>query len=131
MVYVVVVLVVAQVVAQLRSAREDALRRTEESRRLYELSQALIGDLNLSQLLTHIVDTVQSAFAPRWTALILPAGGRDALAPGEVLQVAASAGAPLAESDVASLTAGGGHARSLGMTGGTETSSSLGGARRG
>ena len=67
-------LVVAQVVAQLRSAREEALRRTEESGRLYELSQALIGDLTLSQLLTHIVDTVQAVFAPRWTALVLPAG---------------------------------------------------------
>src|SRR5271163_3313639 len=47
LVYVVVVLVVAQVVAQLQRAREDALRRTEETARLYELSQALIGDLNL------------------------------------------------------------------------------------
>jgi len=120
LVYVVVVLVVAQVVAQLQRARGDALRRTEETARLYELSQALIGDLNLSQLLTHIVDTVQSVFTPRWTALILPAGGRGALAPGEVLRVAATAGERLAESDVASLTAGGGAARSLGMTGGTE-----------
>jgi two-component system, OmpR family, sensor histidine kinase KdpD len=120
LVYVVVVLVVAQVVAQLQRAREDALGRTEETARLYELSQALIGDLDLSQLLTHIVDTVQSVFTPRWTALILPAGGRGALAPGEVLQVAAAAGESLAEGDVATLTAGGGHARSLGMTGGTE-----------
>ena len=44
-VYVVVVLIVAQVVAKLRSAREEALRRTEEADRLFELSQALIGDL--------------------------------------------------------------------------------------
>ena len=49
-VYAVVVLVVSQVVAKLRSAREEAERRTEESDRLYELSQALIGDLSLSQL---------------------------------------------------------------------------------
>ncbi len=35
-VYVVVVLIVAQVVAQLRSAREEAVRRTEESERLFE-----------------------------------------------------------------------------------------------
>jgi two-component system, OmpR family, sensor histidine kinase KdpD len=120
LVYVVVVLVVAQVVAQLQRAREEAIRRTADTARLYELSQALIGDLNLSQLLTHIVDTVQSVFTPQWTALILPAGGRGALAPGQVLQVAAAAGAPLTEGDVAGLTAGGGHARSLGMTSGTE-----------
>ena len=44
-VYVVVVLVVSQVVAKLQSAREEAERRTGESERLYELSQALIGDL--------------------------------------------------------------------------------------
>ena len=60
----------------MRSAREEALRRTGESERLYELSQALIGDLTLSQLLTHIVSTVQGVFAPRWTALVLPDGGR-------------------------------------------------------
>jgi two-component system sensor histidine kinase KdpD len=119
-VYLAVVLVVAQVVTQLRRAREDAVRRTEETGRLYELSQALIGDLNFSQLLTHIVDTVQAVFAPLWTALVLPAGGRDALAPGEVLQVVASAGEQLGKSDIAALTSGGGHARSLGLTGGTQ-----------
>ena len=71
-VYLAVVLVVAQVVTQLRRAREDALRRTEETGRLYELSQALIGDLNFSQLLTHIVDTVQGVSrlaGPRWSCL--------------------------------------------------------------
>src|SRR4029077_8999948 len=51
-IYLAVVLIVAQVVAQLRAAREQALRRTEESDRLYELSQTLIGDLSLPQLLT-------------------------------------------------------------------------------
>lgn len=120
LVYGAVVLVVAQVVAQLRRAREDALRRTEETRRLYELSQALIGDLNFSQLLIHIVDTVQGVFSPRWTALVLPAGGRDALAPGEVLQVVAAAGEPLSQGDIAALTTGGGQ-RSLGLTAGTES----------
>ena len=81
-VYVVVVLIVAQLVAKLRSAREEALRRTEESDRLYELSKALIGDLTLSQLLTHIVGTVQSVFTPRWTALVLPDAGQETPGPG-------------------------------------------------
>ncbi|HVA05698.1 MAG TPA: ATP-binding protein, partial [Acidimicrobiales bacterium] len=114
-VYAVVVLVVSQVVAKLRSAREEAERRTQESGRLYELSQALIGDLTLSQLLTHMVATVQSVFAPRWTALVLPA---DDAAPGGTagaLQVAASAGQPLTDDDVASVTSGGGETRSLGL----------------
>ena len=64
LVYVAVVLIVAQVVANLRAAREEALRRTEEARRLYDLSRTLIGDLTLNQLVTHIVSTVQDAFSP-------------------------------------------------------------------
>jgi two-component system sensor histidine kinase KdpD len=114
-VYAVVVLIVAQVVAKLRSAREEALRRTEESERLFELSQALIGDLTLSQLLTHIVSSVQSVFVPRWTALVLPENDPEATASGEVLRVAATAGQPLSDGDMASVTSGGGQARSLGL----------------
>jgi two-component system, OmpR family, sensor histidine kinase KdpD len=112
-VYVVVVLVVAQVVAQLQTAREEAVRRTGESERLYELSQALIGDLTLSQLLTHMVATVQSVFAPRWTALVLPDTDADH-GPATALRVAASGGEPLTDEDIASVTSGGGQARSLG-----------------
>jgi two-component system, OmpR family, sensor histidine kinase KdpD len=119
-VYVAVVLVAAQVVAQLQRARADADRRTGEAESLYELSQALIGDLPLSELLTHIVDSVQGVFAPCWTALLLPAGGRDAFGPGEVLRVAATAGEPLTALDTASVTEGGGHAVSLGLREGTE-----------
>jgi two-component system sensor histidine kinase KdpD len=112
-VYVAVVLIVARVVDQLQTAREQAVRRTQESGRMYELSQALIGDMSLSQLLAHIVQTVQAVFSPRWTALVLPAkarvGGTDAL------RVAASAGQPLTDSDVASLTSSGATPRSLGF----------------
>lgn len=114
-VYAVVVLVVSQVVAKLRNAREEAERRTQESERLYELSQALIGDLTLSQLLKHMVATVQSVFAPSWTALVLPV--TDAVDAGQTaaLEVAASAGLALTQADVASVTSGGGQARSLGL----------------
>ena len=114
-VYITVVLIVAQVVAQLRAAREQALRRTEESQRLYELSQALIGDLSLPQLLVHIVDTVQGVFKPRWTALVLPQGNHDEPVPGEMLEVAATAGDQLSGSDVASLTSAQGQTRSIGL----------------
>ena len=114
-VYAVVVLIVAQLVAKLRGARFEALRRTEESERLFELSKALIGDLTLSQLLTHIVGTVQSVFSPRWTALVLPDSGQETPGPGEALRVAASAGQPLDDDDVVSLTSGGGQTRSLGL----------------
>jgi two-component system sensor histidine kinase KdpD len=119
-VYVVVVLIVAQVVVQLQRARQEAVRRTEEAGRLYELSQALIGDFTLSQLLSHIVETVQGVFEPRWTALVLPRNVADAQVPGGALQVAATAGQTLAHDDVVELTAGGGQTRSLGLAGGDE-----------
>ena len=54
------------------------------------MSQALIGDLNFSQLLTHIVDTVQGVFVPRWTALVLPDGDASIVGAGTALQVAAA-----------------------------------------
>jgi two-component system sensor histidine kinase KdpD len=114
-VYAVVVLVVSQVVAKLRSAREEAERRTQESERLFELSQALIGDLTLSQLLMHTVGTVQSVFAPRWTALVLPDTEAADHGSAATLRVAASAGQPLTQEDIASVTSGGGQARSLGL----------------
>jgi two-component system, OmpR family, sensor histidine kinase KdpD len=119
-VYALVVLVVAQVVSQLQRLRQEADRRTDEAEHLHELSQALIGDLPLSELLTHIVDTVQGVFGQRWTALVLPAGGPDAVGPGEVLRVAAAAGEPLRSEETSSLTAAGGHAVSLGLEGRTE-----------
>jgi two-component system sensor histidine kinase KdpD len=117
-VYVVVVLIIAQVVSQLRQARQVALRRTEESSRLYELSQALIGDLSLEQLLDHIVTAVQNAFEPRWTVLLLPAE-RMAAGSNSALAVVAEAGEPVPDDEVQSLVATGGHAVSLGLDAGS------------
>ena len=114
-VYAAVVLIVAQVVDKLRQAREEALRRTAESERLFELSQALIGDLTLAQLLSHIAGTVQGVFSPRWTALVLPEGGREPTGSAGTLRVVATAGQDLTEADVASITSGGGQTRSLGL----------------
>ncbi|HEY1828943.1 MAG TPA: ATP-binding protein [Acidimicrobiales bacterium] len=112
LVYLVVALVVTRVVTNLKEAREEARGREEDTGRLFELSQTLIGDLSLTQLLEHIARSVQSAFAPRWTALLLPTGE------GTDLQLAASAGAPLEPEDVRSVTAGHGEIRSLGLLGG-------------
>ena len=71
-VYLVVTLLVAQVVTNLNAARDEARRREQDAGRLFELSQALIGDFTISELLDHIATTVQTVFAPRWTALLLP-----------------------------------------------------------
>jgi len=116
-VYVIVVIVVAQVVANLQSAREEAQRRTRDAERLFELSQALIGDRPLPQLLSLIAVTVQHAFTPRWTALVLPSEGSAGGVGTPELSVAASAGEELTADDLASLTTSGGETRSLGLTG--------------
>jgi K+-sensing histidine kinase KdpD len=113
-VYVVVALVVAQVVSSLRAAREEARRRQEDARRLFELSQALIGDLTHLQLLEHIATTVQTAFNPQWTALLLPSEADPSGTHGHPLTVAASAGQALTAEDLASLTTAG-QTRSLGL----------------
>ena len=117
-VYVVVVLVVARVVTNLQAARQEAHRREEDASRLFELSQALIGYLSLPKLLDHIAATVQTVFNPRWTALLLPGneGGSDSAGPA--LTVAARAGQALTDEDQASLVAGPGQTRSLGLPGG-------------
>jgi two-component system sensor histidine kinase KdpD len=114
-VYLVVVLVVARVVTQLHTARDDALRREQDAGRLFELSQALIGDTGISELLDHIVNTVQTVFAPRWTALLLPAPAVPAGGGGPDLSVAARAGQELTADELTSLTASSGQIRSLGM----------------
>ena len=117
-VYVVVVLVVAQVVTKLQSAREEAQRRAQDAGRLFELSQALIGELTQPQLLDHIASTVQNAFSPRWTALVLPRDDGPAAGENAGLYVAASAGAELGAAERASLTDSAGQTRSLGLMGG-------------
>jgi two-component system sensor histidine kinase KdpD len=113
---------VAKVVDNLHSARNEAHRREQDADRLFELSQALIGDLTISQLLDHIAATVQTVFAPRWTALLLPTGAGLAADEGPELIVAARDGQELTAEEVDSLTAGGGQIRSLGMSGGPASS---------
>jgi two-component system, OmpR family, sensor histidine kinase KdpD len=117
-VYVLVVLVVSRVVTNLQAARQEAHRREEDAGRLYELSQALIGDLSHSQLLEVIVATVQTVFTPRWTALLLPGSRTGTASDGPALTVAARAGQPLTDDDLASLIASAGQTRSLGLPGG-------------
>lgn len=85
-VYVVVVLLVAQVVARLDLARTRALSREQDARRLFDLSELLVGDRSLSDLLEAIVVTVREAFGLEGVALLLPVNGE--------LQLASSAGRP-------------------------------------
>ncbi len=123
-VYLVVTLLVAQVVTNLNAARDEARRREQDAGRLFELSQALIGEFTISELLDHIASTVQTVFAPRWTALLLPVETTPGGADGPELFVAARAGQPISPEELTSLISGGAQTRSLGMAGG-ETASRI------
>lgn len=86
-VYVIVVLLVARVVGNLDSARADAHRRAVASRRLFDLSELLVEDRSVENLLETIVRAVASVFQVPGVSLLVPEGGR--------LAIAASAGEPL------------------------------------
>lgn len=92
-VYAVVLAVVTAVVADQRRARADAHRREQETRRLFELSEALLSDT--PDLHDRIVATVQRAFQPRWTALLVTMG--------DDLEVVASTGDIEAVGDLAAV----------------------------
>jgi two-component system sensor histidine kinase KdpD len=89
-VYLVVMLLVARVVAGMAAARLEAARQKEEIRKLFVLSNLLVGDKPLGELLGLIVSTLRDAFELQTVAVLLPVGGR--------LEIAASAGDALEQS---------------------------------
>ncbi len=91
-VYGVVMVVVAQVVARMNSARSSAQKRAVEVRRLFDLSEMLVREASAPELLERIVHTVVSAFELEGAALLLPIGSH--------LELAATAGAPLSEDEL-------------------------------
>ena len=94
-VYAVVMLLVAQVVARLDSARSEAQRANDVMRQLWRLSELLVGDQPVQTLLTTIVSATQSAFQLSGVTLLIVNDGR--------LTVAASAGDPLTDDELGSL----------------------------
>jgi two-component system sensor histidine kinase KdpD len=74
-------------VADLESARVEAHRRAYEARRLFELSELLVEDRSVEELLQTIVHALATAFEVRGVALLVP--GDDGL------EIAATAGDPL------------------------------------
>lgn len=91
-VYAVVMLSVARVVSNLESARSEALSRTVEARRLFELSELLVEDRSAEEMLKTIVRTVRTVFAVPGVALLVPDAGR--------LAIAASAGEALSADEL-------------------------------
>lgn len=85
-VYAAVMLVVARVVAALSATRAEARRREKHVRRLFELSELVVGEQNETDLLERVVTAVRDVFGMSSVVLLL--------ARGDELVRAATAGEP-------------------------------------
>ena len=112
LVYVVVMLMLAQVAGRLKAARAEAQRREDEVRRLFTLSEMLVEDSSIEELLENIVTAIWTVFDIDGVALLLPAGDH--------LEVAASAGTPMSDEDLHRLDPDSGVPVRVGLTGGAE-----------
>jgi two-component system, OmpR family, sensor histidine kinase KdpD len=90
-VYALVMLPVARVVASMNAARAEARRHGMEIRQLFEVSDLLVEDKPLQELLNAIVTALAGVFDTRKVALLLPRNGR--------LEIVASAGELLTEEE--------------------------------
>jgi two-component system sensor histidine kinase KdpD len=88
-VYAVVMVPVAKVVAGMNTARARERRQSAQIRELFELSDLLVADKPLDELLSVIVTTLAEVSGSMKVALLLPKDGR--------LAVVASTGEPLSE----------------------------------
>jgi two-component system sensor histidine kinase KdpD len=105
-VYVIVMLLVASVVASLDASRIETQRGGEAARHLSELSEHLVGDRPVDELLETIVSAVHDVFAiPGVSLLVLDEG---------VLKVVAAAGDPLTEDELIRLDPHSGQPISIG-----------------
>lgn len=109
-VYAVVMLLVARVVARLDFSRSEAERGGEVARRLSDLSELLVGDRPVDDLLDTIVSAVHTVFSVPGVSLLVLDEGR--------LRVAASAGEPLSDAELHRLDAGSGEPVRVGTVSG-------------
>ena len=91
-VYVTVMLPVAHVVARMNATRATARRQEKEIRELFQLSDLLVEEKPLDELLQAIVTTLADVFGSPQVALFLARDGR--------LEIAASTGEPLSEREL-------------------------------
>ena len=94
-VYVIVVLLVARVVSALKVARLEANRGGEAMRRVFELSELLVQDQSVEDLLRTIVQAVQTVFNIPGVSLLVLEDQR--------LKIAASVGERLSEEELRQL----------------------------
>lgn len=93
-VYVIVMLLVARVVASMDGARRQAQRQKDEVNKLFELSQLLVAEKPLEELLGLIVSTLRTAFELRSVEVLFEGPGNGQL------EVASCAGVPLSEDEL-------------------------------
>ena len=94
-VYVVVMVLVARVVANLDEARAASQSRESNARHLFELSELLLGNKEIPELGNAIVEEVHSAFKLSGVALLMSIDGR--------LEVVAASGTPIEEAELVQL----------------------------
>jgi two-component system sensor histidine kinase KdpD len=104
-VYIAVVFLVARVVGRLRIAEDDARSRQADAQRLLELSELLIENRSLPDLLPLVVSIVRDAFACESVVLLLPNGGR--------LEIVATSGRELTPAELRRVSPAPGVAASL------------------
>ena len=107
-VYVVVMLLVARVVSRADAARAEAQRGAVAMGRLYELSELLVGDQSVEELLEKIVVTARAMFDVPGVSLLVLEEGR--------LTVAASSGESLTGAELRQLDPESGLPVSVGTT---------------
>jgi two-component system sensor histidine kinase KdpD len=109
-VYIAVVVLVARVVAVQQSSRNAATFREMAIRRLFVVTEQLISARPVNELLELVASTVQVIFDARWVALLLPCEDH--------LEIAATAGTTMDDTDRARALGGSGEAQSLTLSGG-------------
>jgi two-component system sensor histidine kinase KdpD len=108
-VYLVVAALVARVVTRLDASRDDVRRGDESARRLLELSEILVGDRPVDELLRGIAEAAHVELNIPGVALLVLDEGR--------LRVAATAGEHFTEEFLASLSPGSGLPVAVGTRG--------------
>ena len=98
-VYALVMVIVARVVASLNTTRDQAQRGDEAAQHLSALSEQLVGNRPVDDLLTTIVTAVHSVFGVAGVSLLVLDEGR--------LRVASSAGQTLSDDEVRHLSSAG------------------------
>lgn len=97
-VYTVVMVLVARVVANLHVASEASAARAANAQRLVEVSELLLGDRSLGQVVRTVVDAVHEVFQVGGVALLLTTEER--------LEVVAAAGEGIGDPELARLRPG-------------------------